>query len=291
MVLSTQTSYIGKVFGDEAAVKLFADAGFRTLDFSFFQMSHGDCIMNTDGYKEYAQGIRKAADKCGVTFNQSHAPFTFDWQADGALENVARPRIIRSMEISSILGVGIIVIHPIHHMVYKGNEQNIRAINMEYYKGLAPYAKKYNLKIAVENMWQRDSLRKYIVDDVCSKAEELASYVDELNAYENCFVACLDLGHVGLVGEKAEDAIRILGGKRLKSLHVHDNNYQSDDHTLPGLGKMDWRAITAALSDIGYDGEFTLEADKFLFGFDKELLPAALKFMYDNSRFWADKIK
>lgn len=290
MILSTQTSHFGKTFGDIAAIKLFADAGFKALDFSFFQMSHDTCIMNTDQYRDYAKHIRKAADENGIVFNQSHAPFTFDWANEDVYENVARPRIIRSMEISSILGVKTIIIHPIHHLVYKGNEQKMREINMDYYKGYIPYCKEFNLKIGIENMWQKDKLRDYIVDDVCSKAEELASYVDEMNQEYNCFVACLDLGHVGLVGDRVDDAIRILGKDRLKALHVHDNNHLKDQHTIPGLGKMDWNAITAALSEIGYDGEFTYEADAFFYGFDKEFLPTALKFMYDNGSFWADKI-
>jgi sugar phosphate isomerase/epimerase len=188
------------------------------------------------------------------------------------------------------LGAKIAVVHPIHHMLYKGSEKEIMQLNREYYGSLIAYSKKYNVKIAIENMWQKDPLRGYCVDDVCSKADEFAAFVDEMNQLDNCFVACLDLGHCGLIGEKAEDAIRVLGKDRLKSLHVHDNNYQKDDHTIPGLGKMNWPAISAALSEIGYDGELTLEADKFLFGFDKEFLPTAVRFMHDVAKFWADKV-
>ena len=58
--------------------------------------------------------------------------------------------------------------------------------------------------------------------------------------------------------------IRALGGKRVKALHVHDNDLVRDVHTLPFTRKIDWDEVMTALKDIGYDGELTFEADTFL---------------------------
>jgi sugar phosphate isomerase/epimerase len=75
-------------------------------------------------------------------------------------------------------------------------------------------------------------------------------------------VACLDVGHSSIAGREAQDCIRVLG-KRLGALHIHDNDYLDDTHTLPGLSEMNWEEITRALADIGYEGDFTLETDHF----------------------------
>jgi sugar phosphate isomerase/epimerase len=56
----------------------------------------------------------------------------------------------------------------------------------------------------------------------------------------------------------------------LHALHVHDNDYIDDRHTLPGLGRMDWEEIMKALAEIDYDGDFTYEADNFLVNIPRE---------------------
>jgi sugar phosphate isomerase/epimerase len=93
------------------------------------------------------------------------------------------------------------------------------------------------------------------------------------------------------VGEEAQDAIRILGHDRLKALHVHDNNYKEDTHTLPGLMMMNWDEITRALADIDYSGEFTYEADTFLKNFDNAFKPEAVRFMVKRGRDLIAKIE
>ena len=99
------------------------------------------------------------------------------------------------------------------------------------------------------------------------------------------FVACLDLGHCGVIGEEAQNVIRALGHDRLKALHVYDNDYTKDQHTLPGLGKMDWEEIMKALAEIHYDGEFTYEADRFLMNMPPVMMPKAAAFMVEMGRY------
>jgi sugar phosphate isomerase/epimerase len=160
---------------------------------------------------------------------------------------------------------------------------------MKFYRDLLPYAKEYGVKIAIENMWRNEPKRKYICPSACGTAKDLARYIDTLD--DDTFVACLDLGHCGLVGEEAQDAIRILGHDRLKALHVHDNNYREDTHTLPMMSMMEWDEICKALADIKYDGDFTFEADAFLRYVPKDFKPTACKFMADTGRYLISKIE
>ncbi len=290
MIISTQTSHAVGRLGWEGGINLLADAGYDALDLSLFEMSRDDSPFNGDGWREHIANIRAMAEARGLRFNQAHAPFTFKWGDREVWDNIAQPRVLRSVEIAGLAGAEIIIVHPIHHTPYPGHEQEMYDLNIAYYQEFIPLCRQYNIKVAVENMWQRDPIRKYICHDVGSRSVLLAQMVDDLNAIApGCFTACLDLGHTVLVGEEAQDAIRTLGGYRLGALHIHDNNYIADQHTIPGLGIMNWPAITDALRDIGYKGEFTYEADAFLKGFATDLLPLATKFMVDNARYWAAK--
>ena len=85
----------------------------------------------------------------------------------------------------------------------------------------------------------------------------------------------------------------MLGHDRLSALHVHDNDYKNDTHTLPYYGKMNWDEITKALSDIKYKGRFTYEAAVFLkpLPHEEEAVLAGLKYMEAIGRFLIKKIE
>ena len=289
MKISTQTSHVVSRLGMEAGIKLLCEAGYDALDLSLFEMSNDASPFNGDDYRTYTKWVRSLANDRGVTFNQAHAPFVFNWADREIYEKVAQPRVLRAVEIAALVGAHTIIVHPIHHQPYPGHEREMHTLNVEYYQAFIPVCRAYGIKVAVENMWQRDPIRKYIVDDVGSRGATLAALVDDLNAIAPCFTACLDVGHSVLVGEETQNAIYALGAERLGALHVHDNNYREDQHTLPGLGRMNWPEITTALREIGYRGEFTYEADAFLKGFTTDVLPIAVRFMVDIARHWAAK--
>ncbi|MBR6726933.1 MAG: sugar phosphate isomerase/epimerase [Clostridia bacterium] len=283
MILSTQNTGLVSAFGHKGAIDVLKAAGYDAMDMSLFCMSNDDDVFNGVDYKKHVLEIRAYADEKGIPFNQSHAPFIFNWKNPNVYEEHVLPRTARALEISAMLGAKICIVHPISPMEYLGHEEELFERNMAMYRALLPYAKEYDVKIALENMWQIERKRKIIGSNVCSHGQEFARYVDALD--DAHFVACLDLGHSGLVAQEAQDAIRILGHDRLKALHVHDNDYRNDMHTLPFLGQMDWDAIMKALADIRYDGEFTFEADAFLTRFPKDYKPVAVKFMVDTGRY------
>lgn len=290
MKLSTQTSGVISRFGEDEGIKILAEAGYDALDYSMFMISRDpSCIWHTDTWREHAKELKEKAAAYGLAFNQGHAPFSYKFDTEGVLENVFMPDTLKSIEIAGILGIRDLVVHPLHHYLYKGNEDWIYEKNIEFYKSLIPYAEAAGVNISIENMWQRDPIRKYIVDDVGADEQELNSLVDDLNAYSNVFNVCLDLGHVVLVSRDPAEVIRNIGHDRLKALHVHDNDFIADKHTIMGQGKMDYTAIMQALSDIDYTGEFTLEADAFFANFKPDQIPMAARFMVDVSRYWMAK--
>lgn len=283
MILSSQNAGLAAAYGQEGAIDVMKEAGYDAIDMSLFGMSSDTSVFNSEDYKKRALEIRAYADKKGIAFNQSHAPFIFNWKNPSEYEERVLPRTIRALEVTALLGGRICIVHPISPMEYLGHEEELFERNMAMYRTLLPYAKEFDVKIALENMWQIERKRKHIGANVCSHAREFARYLDTLD--DEHFVACLDLGHCGLVGEEAQDAIRILGHDRLKALHVHDNDYRNDTHTMPFMSEMCWEEIMKALADIKYDGEFTYEADNFLAHFPKDYKPQAAKFMVQTARY------
>ena len=77
------------------------------------------------------------------------------------------------------------------------------------------------------------------------------------------------MGHAEIMGEdtSAVDMVKTLG-KRIKALHLHDNDKHKDSHMPPFSMTIDYKPIIKALKEIGYDGYFTLEAYAYLASFD-----------------------
>ena len=271
MKLSSTTDKLQEKFGIYKAVDILSEAGYDAIDFSQF---NEEIYASTYG-KEYYTEIRKYAEDKGLFFNQSHAPFSSSFTDE---EKTAKrfDEIVTAIKRASYLGVKNIIVHPCQHLKYdvEGNPEKLFEYNMEFYKKLIPYCEEFDIRVALENMWQYTGM---INHSTCSRPEEFVRYIDELN--NDSFVACLDIGHAALVREDIGDFIKILGNKRLRCLHVHDVDGTNDSHTLPYFGSINWEKVMKALAEIDYKGELTFEADCFMGNKPDILLPDCAKLM------------
>lgn len=285
MVLSTTTEDCFPLFGMEDGVKMLAEVGFDALDMNFCSMIDAE-EFSEENYAVTCEKLLRTAKECGVYFNQAHAPFPgymfYPEQArrDAYVQKM-HPKVVRSIRAAGLLGAEQIIVHPLACPDLDMQKQ----YNIEYYNSLLPYAKEAGIKIALENMWGVSQVnRQQIMANVCSFGRDLAEYCDALDP--RYFTVCLDIGHCGLVGESADNAIRALGS-RLHALHVHDNDHIHDFHTIPYMGKVDWNAVTAALAEVDYDGDFTYEVGgTFLAPYknDKVLMRKAFELMEVTGR-------
>lgn len=282
MLYSTNTEFVKDGMDLFEGLTLIMDAGFPAIDFSIFK--DYDYIME-DGYKAKALEIRKFVEERGVVINQIHAPFGGGPEYYGG---TTVPKLPRILEFASLLGAKCAVVHPIHGEPFHKNREMIFERNIKFYSSLAPYAKDFGIKIALENMWQRRPVSNYINDDIFADPRELALAYDTLSDPE-AFTVCLDVGHVAICGRDPEDAIDILGS-RIGALHIHDVDYVHDSHTLPGQGKLNWDNICRALARVGYKGDFTLEAGNFLARTPKEIYPTAIRMMSEVAKYYSDKV-
>lgn len=289
MLLSTQNRDLLNMFGFEKAVTLLKNAGYDAYDMSLFEMftDAENCPLNKEDYRDVAKKMRSFADSIGLPCNQAHAPFS---SSKGDEKDEWRfETIVRSMEIASILGAKCIVVHPKQHLPYIHNKKELWDMNIAFYTRLIPYCEQFNIKVALENMWQYNHKGNRIVDSVCSRPEEFLAYLEALNS--PWLVACLDIGHVALTDEDIPTFIRTLGKKHLKALHVHDVDYRDDRHTLPYMMDIEWAPVLDALAEIGYEGDITFEADIFIRNLPAPLIETGVKFMADVGRYMVNTVK
>lgn len=277
MKLSTTTERLQEKFGIYKAIDFLSEAGYDAIDFSQCDKE----IYSAEHGKEYYVEIRKYAEGKGLFFNQSHAPFSSSFE-DAQKTAKRFDEIVMAIKRASYLGVKNIVVHPCQHLKYdvEGNPEKLFEYNMEFYKKFIPYCEEYDIKVALENMWQYTGM---INHSTCSRPEEFIRYIDELN--NDCFVACLDIGHAALVREDIVEFIKKLGNKRLQCLHVHDVDGTNDSHTLPFYGTINWHKVIKALADIDYKGDFTFEADSFMNNKPDDLLSECSKFMAKTGKY------
>ena len=258
MRISTEIGSFAKFIGEERAVELVAQAGFDCYDFSMMAMAYFDygkwCIR--DDYESplrdpktalaHARHIRRVADSLGITCNQSHAPFPVYY--DGI-----RRLLPYAIECTAEVGGKVCVIHPANNLSAEENAV--------MFHELLPIAKSFGIKIATENMWNwRDGAP---CSAACSSPEDFVRHVDVVADPD--FGACLDIGHAEMRGMEtsAPEMIHALGD-RLIAIHLHDNDKFGDLHALPYTMDIDFDAVLTALAEVGYQGDLTLEADRFI---------------------------
>ena len=288
MRLSTTTDPAAlNAFGLPETIRLIARAGFDAYDINLGYLREGHFLAGDD-YRARVAEAKAAAAEAGIVCNQAHAPFM---SSSLKIYGPHPPELWnwhrRSFAIAAELGAPAIVVHTAHYFP-KG--EDAFAYNLAYYQKLEPLAREYGLKIALENLFIRDRRSECLrPDESCAFPEDLLRYLEALDS--DVFTVCLDVGHSGLIGDDAERYLRLLGGDRITALHVHDNDFKQDQHTLPFLGKLDWESLAKALAESGYRGDFTFEVLAFQKKLPPELMEAAYGYLAQVGRYLISRIE
>lgn len=225
---------------------------FNNANFNFFEIQE---LLDNDNYKKIFGEIIKG---CNLKFNIAHAPihfpFFFNKYYNLDKKNLYEQRIVRAINLSSKLNAEWIVIHLGTVLGIDGRYDLKQSIeeNIKYLSKFVELANKNNIKIAIENGTNME-------EEVTPTIDELISIVDYYNNYYNKEVLgiCFDFGHANVGKLDIYNEIKKIGN-RLKVTHIHDN-YGTDTHNFPFNGNIDWKRVIAALNEIYYTGELTLE--------------------------------
>jgi L-ribulose-5-phosphate 3-epimerase len=219
--------------------KLARDAGFEQVE----------CATQPDQRK--AEEIKKAAETAGLrihsVMNQAHWDYPLS-SADPAVVAKSIEGMEASLRNAHFWGADTVLLVP---AVVNANTgyKDAWVRSQQQIRKLIPMAAKFKVVIALEEVWN-----KFLVSPL-----EFARYIDE---FESPWVkAYFDVGNILFYGYP-QDWIRTLG-KRIVKLHLKDFRFRDGRTEWLNLrdGDVDWRAVHAALEEIGFSGTATCELD------------------------------
>ena len=258
-------------FGEEKAFEMIKNAGFDGVDYSFngFQ---GEGI-GLDNHLENARETKRLLVKYGLVAHQAHAPFVFRYGDEMSVENKDFHDIVKCFEYASIIGCKVVIVHSLK----MPDMSEFFDYNYTYYKTLEPYAKKYGVKIAVENL--RNSR--------FHTPEELDDFVKRLDS--DTFTICVDVGHCAITGCAPEKYIAGMEKGTIECVHLHDTDCVIDCHWTPYQGNHNWSEILSALKENEYSGDMNLEVIHTFDNIPDELLPDAVNYVAKVGRYMIEE--
>ena len=253
---------------------LIAKAGFTAVDWHL----NGGCNVRNLDYEGkcifekpldeviayYAEELA-AIRKNGLFITQAHAPQPAYVAGHPEVTEYCIRIYKRLIEYCAYAGCPRLVIHGVDYKFDNTVDppEEIDRLNRHLFESLISTMLQCNVMVCMENLY----VRKYRTtnDDVFiegpgSDPTLTAQLIDELNekAGKEIFGLCLDTGHMHIVRKDARTYIHILG-KRIKAMHLNDNNCSADDHLVPLMGTADWANICMALKNVGYAGDINFE--------------------------------
>ena len=243
-----------KKWGDEYYSKL-KSFGFDYYDFNMTNTDIEPYVYNEKDFYQYLSNEKRLANEAGITIWQVHGPWRYP-PLDGTKEDRAErlEKMKRSIRGAAILGAKYWVVHPIMPFgtqdILTNNVTETRELNLEFMSKLLQVAKQEGITICLENM--------PFLDFSISSPTAIIDLIKEIN--DPSFAMCLDTGHANVCKEWSTPAESIKKyGDYIKVLHVHDNKGKRDEHLAPFHGTIDWKAFSAALHEIAFDGVLSLE--------------------------------
>ncbi len=213
------------------------DVGFTRVIYNDDPYPHED-ILDSENWEENLDPYMAEAKECGIKIVSTHLPYRYDYTDTSAERfDYFHEMAVRSLKASEYLGAEWTVMHV-----------NTVEGTVEYVKRLFAESGVKNIGIAIENMAKRP-------------INELIEAVDILAGEGYKVGICLDIGHAHINKFLENDLPEVIAamGRRIKMLHVHDNNRASDMHKAPFMGTVPWKKVMTALKEAGYDGEFNFE--------------------------------
>lgn len=205
-------------------------AKYREYGIRFLEFSHVTALD-----EESAVMIRDFCSNTGMTPWSLHSENLND--PDGLTEYLEAEG--HCAKIAAALGANVMVCHiPNIEPRAKLLERDIEIIS-----NVAELTREYGVKLAVE---------------VCiNDFEHVIRIVD---AVKRADVGMnIDTGHCFCLNDCDVAKLIRIAGKRILTLHLHDNFGSNDDHQMPGLGRIDWKSTLRALKEVAYGGPLMME--------------------------------
>ena len=271
MKISVQNGGIIEHIGAEACYAAIKEAGFTAIDWN---LDHGLTPaqikkLNYEGVSIFERPIQEVIAHYeaelalirnnGLTITQAHAPFPPYIPGHPEILEFMIPVYENCIRLCHYAGCKNLVIHGIslEEKDSDNTPETIAALNQHLYESLIPTLLECDVTVCLENLFTR---RPAPMEGICSDPYDAVRWIDSLNAKagREVFGFCLDVGHLQFVAKNFRTYIPILG-KRIKALHIHDNDGRDDLHLAPMTGAVNWAVLCDCLKQIGYDGDLSFE--------------------------------
>lgn len=307
--IGVQTHNIVTDENPEAGFRMMKAAGFDCADFSLNMY-----LKNTDLYQDRLNGFFdqsidelkayftphvEAAKKCGIRIHQMHMPYP-NWiptAKDHVNDYLINQMAPKSIQLSEFLDCKYIVVHGLKVKDYYGTEEAEWEATEKVLNTFLPMAKDLGKVICIENIYT--STGGHIKEGPCCNARKAAERIDRINNQYGCEVLgfCLDTGHANIAGIDLERFMTILG-KRIKVLHIHDNDGERDLHQMPftftktreNKPSTDWDGFLRALKKADFQGVLNFETAPVLTSFPEELKPETLHMIASIGNYFIKKL-
>lgn len=241
-------------------VSLYADTGFRYLDYSFYTANKPGSVFLTDDWQRQIEDAGNTAAGLGMSFVQAHSPDynPYHEEKDTAYHERGMLATKRSIEACGRLGIKNIVVHTAFgaQCQYPEDKEKYFQTNLPFLQALYPTMEKWDVRVCIENSAEGNMGKNYFF----MTAEDMNDFI----AYADhpLIGACWDTGHGNMRHADVYHELTTLG-KNLHAIHFQDNGGVYDEHIAPFFGTLNVDAVMRGLIDAGYEGALTFEADYF----------------------------
>ena len=315
MKLSIQDYSTLQRYDMDTAYRLIHEAGFEAIDWNVNlqwidsrvkscwnrdsiqsgQSVKQNCIFDEDPdqiFAHYEPALNTIA-KYGLSIAQAHAPYHTYSSKNLPFADYATKTYQKVIKLCGYASCPQVVIHSFSRVAddYGITDRDVYEANIKMYRALIPTALESGVTILLENLFTNCNNRKFA--GACSDPHEAVLYIDTLNeiAGKEIFGLCFDVGHLNLVRCAIPEYLNVLG-KRVKALHVHDNDGDRDLHQAPFTGTVRWNDLCDSLRRIGYEGDLNLETYKQTSPkrCEEEMVRPSLKFMAEAADHFRNRI-
>lgn len=238
---------------DEERIRELHRAGFRYIDLNLYSLTPDSPYLQK-GWREYVLGLKELANGLGMQFVQAHSQGGNPLSDDPAHVDFLLRATLRSIEICELLGIKNTVVHNGFAKELSKEEWFVR--NKAFYERLFPTMERCGVNVLCENSTRANMKEMYFINSG-RDMREFIEYVDHPLVH-----GCWDTGHANCEGEQYDEIMAI--GDELYAIHYNDNHGAKDEHLAPFLGQLNHDEVMCALTDVGFDGYFTLECSSSL---------------------------
>lgn len=243
IALGINTDYVGDRGAPGPALEEIARAGFSHVMWG--HQWNTDFLYTTPE----VQAIAVVMKNLGLSLVDMHGSSGVEkcWYSPCEYERLAGVELIRNrVDMTALLGGDTVVLHPM--ITDPSRIDQWRLQGEKSLRELERYVRNSGVSLVLENLFQSDRLEER--DLTLQGFETLEYFFERFDPGYLDF--CWDTGHAFILGDEAFRRSCDLARRRLRTLHLHDNRGDADQHSPPLTWDSPWDTIAEVIAASPY---------------------------------------